>query len=492
MSTAAPLQNLAAKTQPLSTSTHAGFLLQRKCACGSPTSSLTGDCAECKSNKHLQAKLAIGASNDPLEQEADRVADQVLAAPANPAVSGAPPHIQRFTGQPSAPTGTAPASVDRVLASPGRPLEPALRQDMEQRFGHDFSRVRVHSGAAAEQSAQDVNANAYAVRHNLVFGAGLYAPGTNEGRRLIAHELTHVVQQGGASASGSSQLQLNPPGDRVEHGAVRVADAVMTRFKKGLPRSVDTNGLNRLSVKPPSLQRTAKFVQGTSSEDVNPAEQIAENKIPDGELFLGQTNFVLNKITFLGGTKARNALHAPDIGSAKRTDRGMDCWFSSVPDNVGSYDMKVLKKGSWTHVTDKKNVAGRFPTLKACKNGFGDVTFVVRANNDLRKKVETHEKHHADDYEAIFNNVLVPWDVKVTDAHKNGKKMAAIDGSVCEKRLYLASVGKNQTPDDIVSSITNDINTRADAFHNSPAGNKPNVSIVDVDSDCNVVKAKAG
>ena len=92
----------------------------------------------------------------------------------------------------------APASVDQALASPGRPLEPALRQDMEQRFGHDFSRVRVHSGAAAEQSARDVNAHAYTVGHNIVFGAGRFAPGTHEGRRLIAHELTHVVQQSGA------------------------------------------------------------------------------------------------------------------------------------------------------------------------------------------------------------------------------------------------------------------------------------------------------
>ena len=118
-----------------------------------------------------------------------------MAAPAHPAVSGAPPRIQRFTGQSTGQTDTAPASVDHALASPGRPLEPTLRQDMEQRFGHDFSRVRVHSGAAAEQSARDVNANAYTVGHDIVFGTGRFAPGTHEGRRLIAHELTHVVQQ---------------------------------------------------------------------------------------------------------------------------------------------------------------------------------------------------------------------------------------------------------------------------------------------------------
>ena len=94
---------------------------------------------------------------------------------------------------------TAPASVDRVLAGSGRPLDSALQQDMGQRFGHDFSRVRVHSGGAAEQSAQDVNANAYTVGHDMVFGAGRFAPGTHEGRRLIAHELAHVVQQRGTA-----------------------------------------------------------------------------------------------------------------------------------------------------------------------------------------------------------------------------------------------------------------------------------------------------
>ena len=198
MSTTALLQTHAAKPQSTSHSAHAGLLLQRKCACGSPTSSLTGECAECKSKKRLQTKLTIGASNDPLEQEADRIAHQVLATPAHSSVSVAPPRIQRYTGQASGETGTAPASVDRVLAGSGRHLEPALQQNMEQRFGHDFSRVRVHSGAAAEQSAREVSANAYTVGHNIVFGAGRFAPGTHEGRRLLAHELTHVVQQAGS------------------------------------------------------------------------------------------------------------------------------------------------------------------------------------------------------------------------------------------------------------------------------------------------------
>jgi len=170
-------------------------MLQRKCACGSHTS-MGGECKECAAKKGmLQRKLMIGASNDPLEQEADRVADQVMSTPLTSAINRTPPKIQRLTGQASDGLNTAPPSVEQVLASPGRPLEPALRQEMEQRFGHDFSRVRVHSGVAAEQSARGVSAKAYTVGHNIVFGTGQFIPETRRGKKLLAHELTHVVQQ---------------------------------------------------------------------------------------------------------------------------------------------------------------------------------------------------------------------------------------------------------------------------------------------------------
>lgn len=95
------------------------------------------------------------------------------------------------------------------MRSPGKPLDPITRTFMEPRFGYDFSRVRVHSSAAAEQSTQDVNAIAYTVGHNIVFGSGRFAPGTHEGRRLIAHELTHVVQQSGLNRISMHQSSEN-------------------------------------------------------------------------------------------------------------------------------------------------------------------------------------------------------------------------------------------------------------------------------------------
>lgn len=198
---------------PTSSLLSRGGILQRKCeSCGNHTIA-GGVCAECaKNTSGLQRKLAIGASNDPLEREADRVADQVMSAPSHLAVSDSPPRIQRFTGQATGQADmAAPASVDRVLSSPGSPLEPALQQDMEQRFGYDFSRVRIHTDAAAERSAREVNANAYTVKHDIVFGASRFSPGTHEGRRLIAHELTHVIQQSGSPITSSTAPEIGEP-----------------------------------------------------------------------------------------------------------------------------------------------------------------------------------------------------------------------------------------------------------------------------------------
>ena len=198
------------------------LFLQRKCACHGATSS-SAQCERCGKEKRsgLQAKLRVSEPGDAYEQEADRVADQVLAAPSHHAVNSTPPRIQRYSGSSTPEINSAPASVGQVLASPGAPLEPALRQDMEQRFGYDFSRVRVHTSAFAEQSAQDVNAHAYTVGQNIVFGAGQFTPGTQRGRRLIAHELTHVVQQGSALNRLQRFAECNPAGLSLEECPAR-------------------------------------------------------------------------------------------------------------------------------------------------------------------------------------------------------------------------------------------------------------------------------
>jgi hypothetical protein len=159
-----------------------------------------------------QRKRLLGALGDPLEGDADRLAAHVLAAPAPLAPQRPALALQRDARQARAGSEPVPASVDRVLATPGAPLAPALRQDMEQRFGHDFASVRVHADAAAAASARELNAHAYTAGRDIAFGAGRFAPATGEGRHLIAHELAHVLQQtrAGAARSSGSLLQRQP------------------------------------------------------------------------------------------------------------------------------------------------------------------------------------------------------------------------------------------------------------------------------------------
>lgn len=177
--------------------------LQRRCACGA-ASGLSGSCPDCQRKKALglQTRLRVGAADDAYEREAEQVARQVVATPA----LSAAPQIQRRGEASMDEPIQAPPSVDASLAAPGQALAPALRQDMEQRLGHDFSHVRVHADAAADRSARELGAQAYTVGHDIAFAAGQYAPDTAAGRHLLAHELVHVVQQAGGS-TGAVQRQ---------------------------------------------------------------------------------------------------------------------------------------------------------------------------------------------------------------------------------------------------------------------------------------------
>jgi hypothetical protein len=131
-----------------------GGLLQRKCACGG-TPGLDGECAECRQKR-------LRRQRHPTSQ---------------PEAAGVPPIVHE------------------VLRSSGQPLDPNTRAFMEPRFGHHFSRVRVHTDGIAAESARAVNALAYTVGRDIVFAAEQYAPQTTKGRRLLAHELAHVAQQ---------------------------------------------------------------------------------------------------------------------------------------------------------------------------------------------------------------------------------------------------------------------------------------------------------
>ncbi len=180
----------------------------------------------------IQAKLEVGAVDDPLEHEADRVAEHVMRMPepaaATSRFSTSASRIQRkcscggtcdkckagqdeeheaIQRKPATRGGSGPipatSAVHNVLHSPGQQLDPAARAFFEPRFGFDFSHVRVHADPTAAASARALGARAYTVGHQIVLGSEPYAPTSAEGARVLAHELTHVVQQSNASRNGT-------------------------------------------------------------------------------------------------------------------------------------------------------------------------------------------------------------------------------------------------------------------------------------------------
>ena len=146
----------------------------------------------------IQRKPTIGSPNDHYEREAEREADRIISTPDS-------------TGsnvKPSAQDSNAPSHVSE---SGGGRLDNETREFFESRFGHDFSQVRIHTDPQAADAARALNARAFTVGSHIVFGSGEYARGTTEGRRLMAHELAHVVQQSGSIHANGGLSSLSSP-----------------------------------------------------------------------------------------------------------------------------------------------------------------------------------------------------------------------------------------------------------------------------------------
>lgn len=163
-------------------------VLQRKCACGGSGGG-AGECEECKRRNKLQRHPGDGGAGE-------------------------------------AARGLAPPIVHDVLRSPGQSLDAATRAFFEPRFGYDFSKVRIHADEKAAQSARAIEASAYAVGEHITFASGRYAPGTAEGSRLLAHELTHVVQQGPALSNPAAQLSIESSHSDAEREAAQVESSI--------------------------------------------------------------------------------------------------------------------------------------------------------------------------------------------------------------------------------------------------------------------------
>lgn len=219
-------------------------IIQRKavCSCG-------GGCPSCQA---YSGSLKVSQPNDPAEIEADQIADRVMRMPVSDAkpkanLSNSSDAIHRkcdaceeeedevaekpvmrkeafASAAPAPPPDGTPPTIRNVINSGGQPLDLETRSFFEPRFGTDFGHVRIHSGTKAAESARSVNALAFTSGRDIVFGAGRFAPDTNEGRRLIAHELTHVVQQ-----SGSGEISVSPGSEKLGSSLISASKASIQR-----------------------------------------------------------------------------------------------------------------------------------------------------------------------------------------------------------------------------------------------------------------------
>jgi hypothetical protein len=326
-----------------------------------------GACHTCP--VRVQAKLAISQPGDPYEQEADRVAEAVMRMPGpplsrvreweqgrqsegktatlqrkcaacasgqglcpkcaeeermqrKPLAAQITPLVQRQVTEEldakKAPAGSrsiegeegVPPIVYEVLRSPGQPLDAATRAFFEPRFGYDFSGVRVHTDAKAAESARAVNARAYTVGRDVVFGAGQYAPGTYAGRSLIAHELSHTLQQSIGKMANDVELGIGESNTASKHQADVMAKAAMSGSRIHSIRAAIAGSIN-------SLQR-----QGFG--ELRVAEALSEERAREEEVRKGSTGPMNMAGRILIDTDVENATRAaPGATSPTRITPGI-------------------------------------------------------------------------------------------------------------------------------------------------------------------------
>ncbi len=266
----------------------------------------------------LQTSLEVGEPDDEYEQEADEVAETVMRmsdAPSPPPPDGdgnsnkggSPPHTSaapfeeiQASGEGAAPVTPGVETRINDMRGTGTPLPDSERTFFESRFGADFGGVRLHTGDAAAQTAQDLNARAYTVGTDIAFNAGEYRPGSEHGRKLLAHELTHVVQQGGASelsgGGNGAQRQVQRQGgpeaaqQEVEEGpteeekaaaavAAAAALAAATAAKaKGQAAETETRSegeAEKAAAEGPRQAAAASLAAGPASDAAEKARQAA-------------------------------------------------------------------------------------------------------------------------------------------------------------------------------------------------------------------------
>jgi hypothetical protein len=381
----------------------------------------------------------------------------------------------------------------QALQGRGRSLSAAERSFFEPRFGTDFSHVRLHHGAQAAGLARSINAQAFTLGREIVLGAEAQASTTWAGRRLLAHELTHVVQQNGTRpvhggmgrnqgvnwGAGAPASADAPMHAGFQKGMVQKKAAILKQTFAGMAGGLDEEEMTLAQhirrEGQPMIQRTAVWKAGAVHETINLAT-MALNGAPTPI-----TWHMLNGTKMETEAAAVGAINSPTVTTAKS---GAD-WkakITAVPANTGSFDETVLASGPWNRVVPKATVGTKFG-LAVC-SGAGDTTFRAKgdpSDNDVFTANRGHEDQHAADHQAAFNAKIGTWDTKATEAKTKGTEFVGPTEADATANLWAAMGG---TPADVAKAYRVDGFTRGAAFHATARGGPMSISNPQSDKTC--------
>jgi Domain of unknown function (DUF4157) len=376
----------------------------------------------------VQAKLSVGAVNDPLEAEADRIADQVMHRPGSAGNGNA--------GRQSAGglrhEGSV-ASSSELLSGAGRPLDTSARAFFEPRFGLDFSRVRIFSDEQAARSAQSIGALAYTAGPNIAFGGGLYQPGTGDGRRLLAHELTHVVQQGHAAAMDGHGVNVavgraipaiqrdTPPGATKQGGPLSVTkrydpdnasrEEVVQALTNYLTKELALQGTRQLAVTDRVRWAVLKLFQGNPVGYGSLDPRLSKAGLPESPAEFAKLvgkelpDFIPRKhMTHLDVPPVRDADPTSISGKAKQTIKEKFGELGKPPPDVGTANRPA-------EAPSNEPTIGSNPTqhdIQTPEIPFGDPTRKVPNPNLPQAPVASDQEAVKKIVQALDDDALVP------------------------------------------------------------------------------------
>jgi Domain of unknown function (DUF4157) len=405
-------------------------------------------------------RAQINPPNDTSERQADALADHVtrILDPRGPSQRTAQPAAGSATNHGgTAVNGTLRRRISSALGS-GSGMDLGTRALMQRGFGADFSQVRIHKDGEAARMSGELGASAFTVGRDIFFGSGKYSPGTRAGRHLLAHELTHTIQQ-----RSPRVIQRQPQA----HRQSEVGLGIMNEEERAeAPALAEPD--------PMQIQRSTAWAGATVHETRNKAEDSLLGGAP-------VTWQMLNGTMLKTEADADGSIKAPTLAtSGSGTD--FKSKVDTVPAQEGADDETVLSPGPWTKVAPKADIGARFG-IAAC-TGDGDSTFraIGKPSDDaVYKANRRHEDHHVADDKAAFEQTVGVWDKKLEEAKSKGSEFKGADAAKAEAALW---TGMGGIPTKVARDYRSLSFTKGGAFHATAAGGPMVISNAKSSADC--------